>query len=466
LKSYDNVDAAMMEVIRRIGDLRSESERATVAEKTGLGAILPLIRMKADAVVELREEARKLGIVMDEALVKKGAEAAEKFRTASQVIRNQLMSAFVDLSPRLVKFAEQLGAMLGRLNAFLNARDEASIGVKLEKIRANQAQRDGWQGDVMGAKPYNDRILQLSAEVRQLVAERNARATAGAAVPATPIQEPDGTSLIDPSGGVSTRRRATSEPHWSRSYAFSADEMAAGFETVEQEAARVAAALDLIGPPLETFADTLQSFWTKADPTFEGFQVSKNPLQQYAADVAVEAENAGENLQRLAVDGLEALSYGLADAIMNAESLGDVASNVFRQILAEVLAMTIRQSITGPIASMLGGIKIPGFAAGTMSAPGGLAVVGERGPELVNLPKGSQVIPNHLLRAGTLSRPTPIVTQSFHLHAENAVLAETVVGQMRTLAAQAKAQAIGASLEAVRKGGPALQNRQQMLGTR
>jgi hypothetical protein len=41
-----------------------------------------------------------------------------------------------------------------------------------------------------------------------------------------------------------------------------------------------------------------------------------------------------------------------------------------------------------------GGLSFPMFAGGTDSAPGGLAWVGERGPELVNLPHGSQVIPN------------------------------------------------------------------------
>ncbi|WP_175584953.1 phage tail length tape measure family protein [Phyllobacterium pellucidum] len=40
------------------------------------------------------------------------------------------------------------------------------------------------------------------------------------------------------------------------------------------------------------------------------------------------------------------------------------------------------------------GLRLPGFASGTNNAPGGLALVGERGPEIVNLPKGSQVIPN------------------------------------------------------------------------
>lgn len=36
---------------------------------------------------------------------------------------------------------------------------------------------------------------------------------------------------------------------------------------------------------------------------------------------------------------------------------------------------------------------VPGFAKGTNFAPGGLAVVGEKGPELINLPRGAQVIP-------------------------------------------------------------------------
>jgi hypothetical protein len=38
------------------------------------------------------------------------------------------------------------------------------------------------------------------------------------------------------------------------------------------------------------------------------------------------------------------------------------------------------------------------FAKGTNSAPGGVALVGEEGPELVNLPKGSQVTPADMTR--------------------------------------------------------------------
>lgn len=42
----------------------------------------------------------------------------------------------------------------------------------------------------------------------------------------------------------------------------------------------------------------------------------------------------------------------------------------------------------------MSGINIPGFANGTRNAPGGLAWVGENGPELTYLPRGAKVIPN------------------------------------------------------------------------
>lgn len=47
------------------------------------------------------------------------------------------------------------------------------------------------------------------------------------------------------------------------------------------------------------------------------------------------------------------------------------------------------------------GFKIPGFADGVRNFSGGLAIVGERGPELVNLPKGADVFTNEESRRMT-----------------------------------------------------------------
>jgi phage-related tail protein len=44
--------------------------------------------------------------------------------------------------------------------------------------------------------------------------------------------------------------------------------------------------------------------------------------------------------------------------------------------------------------SLMRNLGIPGFAEGVKGFGGGMAVVGENGPELVNLPRGADVIPN------------------------------------------------------------------------
>jgi hypothetical protein len=52
------------------------------------------------------------------------------------------------------------------------------------------------------------------------------------------------------------------------------------------------------------------------------------------------------------------------------------------------------QELIQAVRRILHGLRIPGFAAGVRNFSGGLAMVGERGPELVGLPRGSSVTPN------------------------------------------------------------------------
>lgn len=102
-----------------------------------------------------------------------------------------------------------------------------------------------------------------------------------------------------------------------------------------------------------------------------------------------------------------ALSSAFADAIVEGKSLNDVFTNLIKTLekaaINSVFSSFFNQPTSGglsPFASLLKGV-IPGFATGTDFAPGGAAWVGEHGPELVNLPKGSQVIPNGKAMAGT-----------------------------------------------------------------
>ena len=120
-------------------------------------------------------------------------------------------------------------------------------------------------------------------------------------------------------------------------------------------------------------------------------------------------------------------------------------------------------SITGP-GSSTGGIiakvakigaamfGIPGFASGTTYAPGGLALVGERGPELVNLPRGSRVN-----TASATAGMGGNVIQHFHVNAQGAVLAADLRSEMqvigiRSAVAGAQGGAMRARQQAQRAG--------------
>lgn len=78
--------------------------------------------------------------------------------------------------------------------------------------------------------------------------------------------------------------------------------------------------------------------------------------------------------------------------------------------IANAIIGMMEGAINGAISGIPGmkGVKLPRFAKGVENFSGGLAVVGERGPELVNLPRGSDVIPNNKLGGSTGGGSTTI----------------------------------------------------------
>lgn len=112
----------------------------------------------------------------------------------------------------------------------------------------------------------------------------------------------------------------------------------------------------------------------------------------------------------------------LSQAITKGISFGDAFKEVFGALggviaalgqelikvgtLAIAAKIALNSVLANPLAVIAVGIALAAlgqaiqattnkqrFAVGTRYAPGGMALVGERGPELVNLPRGSQVIP-------------------------------------------------------------------------
>lgn len=120
-----------------------------------------------------------------------------------------------------------------------------------------------------------------------------------------------------------------------------------------------------------------------------------------ATRLAEEAVKALQDaIQTVAEAGLDAFESWVTGAKTAEEAVKDLIAQL---ILAEARALILSgiarltggpAQALGPIATIIGNM-IGNNAQGTNNWRGGLTWVGERGPELLNLPRGSQVIPNH-----------------------------------------------------------------------
>jgi hypothetical protein len=150
--------------------------------------------------------------------------------------------------------------------------------------------------------------------------------------------------------------------------------------------------------------------------------------REYAGPIARFADEStqdpGAKLEDSAVTAMRELNAGIVEAIGNSRSLHDVLKKALNKSAGDLLGKGLagaeglainglgspfgQQPAQSPGASafkaatgVAGGLfKLFGFAHGTGpgGAPGGPAIVGEHGPEIANLPRGTSISPNSSLR--------------------------------------------------------------------
>jgi len=92
-----------------------------------------------------------------------------------------------------------------------------------------------------------------------------------------------------------------------------------------------------------------------------------------------------------------AISEGAAAAMSATRAAwSDMSNSTVYEAIAKNIAGVAQVATIQ--AAQIAAISSAKFATGTSFAPGGMALVGERGPELVNLPRGSQVVTNAMTR--------------------------------------------------------------------
>lgn len=143
--------------------------------------------------------------------------------------------------------------------------------------------------------------------------------------------------------------------------------------------------------------DLLGESARRLNPLIEAGTEQMRRLEQEARDTGVVL---GENLVRQA--------DAAAAAMERMEMKIDSVKKKFALLVSGFGEGVWNTPIEGffDIIGDIGGILFPKYATGTDYHPGGLAWVGEEGPELVNLPRGSQVIPNDRIGTGSVMNQT------------------------------------------------------------
>ncbi len=122
----------------------------------------------------------------------------------------------------------------------------------------------------------------------------------------------------------------------------------------------------------------------------------------YGLGIALAVLTSPIGLVILGIVALVAVVYTFRDAIAG---VGKFFGDMFDALISKITFVSDKIIETANAAANVvsGGVdsgeEIPQLAEGTPNFKGGKAIVGERGPELVNLPRGAEVIPNNKLQA-------------------------------------------------------------------
>lgn len=107
----------------------------------------------------------------------------------------------------------------------------------------------------------------------------------------------------------------------------------------------------------------------------EAKRADESPGQRFLDEISLTGEEINDEVELVATRGLRNLNDQLVDAILNAESLGDVFSNVAKSIVADLLRIAIQQAVIRPLAENLFGGGGGGGGGGFLSFASSIASV-------------------------------------------------------------------------------------------
>ncbi len=357
-----------------------------------LTKLLPLLQNNGAGMNRLSEEARRMGIVLDDNLVKNAGEASRTMDTLNTVLSMQITAAvaanakeIAAFTTTLTNFAISAIKAFNAWNQFNGAMDERAIAQK--KLAEKIDQRAKEQGlsperkakalevgnrvldNIYGVAPVsqgpgltNNPLFRL----KSVTPKNNFAATSG----------PIGNGAIGMMAGMAPGRGAGLGERLSGSAAIAT---MLGDESIATNIDEVNAKLTALQDRMGTMSIETERASVMVSQSFE--EMAQNSI--YALDRLASAVQGGGALNVLsAILGLGVQVAGMFPGKTNLPTGAQINTSTL-----DILRGT----------NLNPNVQMPAYANGTNFHPGGLALVGERGPEILRMPRGSSVTPNHAL---------------------------------------------------------------------
>lgn len=179
------LDRSLSVIADEMGKISDPTERAALAAalfgREGV-AMVNLLREGSDGMARMREEAREMGVVIDEELVRGAEDAQTKLDLMSRVISANLSTALINLAPLLVDAASGIAAVTSAVREFLSGTFQLPELMNADQLREAVKEYDGLESQLarleQAQAAYNANVEQFGANSEQAAAwaERQAAA--------------------------------------------------------------------------------------------------------------------------------------------------------------------------------------------------------------------------------------------------------------------------------------------------
>ena len=369
-------DVLLKEVVEGIGKLGSEAEKTSVLQSLFGRAGIKLNQVfgkGAEALEAWTTKAREMGIIIDGRAISAVEAFNDRFAEMKFMLGGLVNQTFAALAPGLED-------IITRFKDWTVATANAKGG--LETIGKTIATKlvDGLASALEGIGAFADKLEIFVVEVKNGFIEASiAVAEFADSIPFTADQ---------------TENIARLQGQLGTATGFMGEQM----NKSAKEIRGIGKAMLNTKTPITDIKDSMDSIITTTDAATRAFDSFGNGFSK----VSKNGSEAFEDLEKLGEKVGKSLEDGLVTAFMNigkgAEGLKDTMDSILKMIIAELIRVTIVQSIVGSITGFFG--FGGGMAKGGPVSAGTTYLVGEQGPELFTPGRSGGITPNHALGGG------------------------------------------------------------------